>query len=254
MRLNKKKCIYINMNVKNRIRFKDGTAMPNEDEADYLGAKITKKNLNKKEVDARVCKALATCNKLKLFLKKAKCNKIWKLQVYNAVIVSQLVYGLETMYLNESLLKRLDAFQMTGIRHILGIEHAYWSRTSNLEILEKANWILNGSEDITKRWKNFMFPKKERRIQLISEVLKFKKIKLLGHVIRSEEEDPLFQATFTTEGKYNVYEHRRVGRPRGHWAEEAMAYTLDHLEGVIFERENDSHVTYLFSEALNRRY
>ena len=48
MRLNKKKCIYINMNVKNRIRFKDGTAMPNEDEADYLGAKITKKNLNKK--------------------------------------------------------------------------------------------------------------------------------------------------------------------------------------------------------------
>ena len=72
MRLNKKKCVYINMNVKNRIKFKDGTAMPMAEEADYLGAKITKKNLNKTEVDARVCKALATCNKLKLFLKKSK--------------------------------------------------------------------------------------------------------------------------------------------------------------------------------------
>ena len=99
-----------------------------------------------------------------------------------------------------------------------------------------------------------MFPKKERRIKLISEVLRDKKIKLLGHVIRSDEDDSLFQATFTTEGKYNVYEHRRVGRPRGHWAEEAMAYTLDQLEGVTFKRENDSHITYLFSEALNRKY
>ena len=113
-----------------------------------------------------MCKASATCNKLKLFLKKAKCNKIWKLQVYNAVIVSQLVYGLETMYLNESLLKRLDAFQMTGIRHILGIQHAYWSRTSNLEILEKANWILNGSEDITKRWKKSCSQRKSGEFNL----------------------------------------------------------------------------------------
>ena len=48
MRLNKKKCIYINMNVKNRIRLKDGMAMPTAEEADYLGAKITQKNLNKK--------------------------------------------------------------------------------------------------------------------------------------------------------------------------------------------------------------
>ena len=47
------------------------------------------------------------------------------------------------------LLKRLDAFHIRGIRHILGIEHAYWSRTSNDEILMKANWILENAEDIT---------------------------------------------------------------------------------------------------------
>ncbi len=98
--------------------------MNKENEADYLGAKITKKNANKKEVEARTSKALSTCNKLKTFLKKTNCSKIWKLQVYNAVVISQLVYGLETMYLNDSLIKRLDAFHMRGIRHIMGIDHA----------------------------------------------------------------------------------------------------------------------------------
>ena len=57
--------------------------------------------------------------------------------VHNAVTVSQLVYGPETMYLNDSLTKKSDAFHITGIRLILGIEHAYWSRTSNLEVIEK---------------------------------------------------------------------------------------------------------------------
>ena len=137
--------------------------MAEEKEATYLGANITTKNLNKAEVDKRVNKALSTCNKLKVFLKKAKCNKRWKLQVYNAVVISQLVYGLETMYLNDSLIKRPDAFHIRGIRHILGIEHAYWSRTSNLEIMEKANAILNaGKKDITDQWGNFIRPANEK--------------------------------------------------------------------------------------------
>ena len=65
MKLNKGKCVYLNMNNNNNIKFKDGSVMPRENEATYLGAKITKKNLNKKEVDERVCKALGTCSKLK---------------------------------------------------------------------------------------------------------------------------------------------------------------------------------------------
>ena len=58
------------MNNNNNIKFSDGQPMKKENEADYLGAKITKKNLNRKEVEARISKALATCNKLKIFLKK----------------------------------------------------------------------------------------------------------------------------------------------------------------------------------------
>ena len=81
------------------------------------------------------------------------------MQIYNALVISQLVYGLETMYLNESLLKRLDAFQMKGIRHILGIEHAYWSRCSNEKLVERANKVVNGCNEITRKWKNDIGPK-----------------------------------------------------------------------------------------------
>ena len=95
--------------------------MEREESAAYLGAKITKNNSNRQEVEERISKALETCNKLKQFLKKASCRTKWKIQVYNAVIISKLIYGLETMYLNESLLKRLDAFQITWLRHIMGI-------------------------------------------------------------------------------------------------------------------------------------
>ena len=105
------------------------------------------------------------------------------------MVISQLVYGLETMYLNEGIIKRLDAFHMRGIRHILGIEHAYWSRASNEEIIMRANWILENAEDITAEWREFVIPKNEnvRKIKLVSEILEDKKIKLLGHVMRCEK-------------------------------------------------------------------
>ena len=84
-----------------------------------------------------------------IFSKKTKCSKNWKIQVYNAVIVSQLTYGLETMYLNDSLLKRLDAFHLRGLRHTMNIEHSYWSRMKNSDIIEKVNKVLNEKVNIT---------------------------------------------------------------------------------------------------------
>ena len=110
------------------------------------------------------------------------------MQVYNAVVISQLVYGLETMYLNDSLIKRLDAFHMRGIRHIMGIDHAYW-----------VNFIVLKHQS-------------EKQIKRISHIIADKKIKLLGHVIRADEKDPLFQTTFTQSGEFQTYKKQSVGR------------------------------------------
>ena len=69
--------------------------MPKKDEATYLGAEITKKNLHRKEVYEQINKAPRTCKEIKVFLRKTTVYKKWKMQVYNAVVISQFVYGLE---------------------------------------------------------------------------------------------------------------------------------------------------------------
>ena len=125
LRLNYDKCNYIGMYGKADIKFKDGTKMQEVQEVTYLGGKLTNKASRHVEDLSRINKALQTCMKLKFFWSKTKCSIRWKMQMYNAIIISQLTYGLSTVQLTDSLLDRLDAFQMRGLRYILGIEHSY---------------------------------------------------------------------------------------------------------------------------------
>ena len=145
--------------------------------------------MKSKQELAKLWKHVEKNDPLALFLKRANCKKEWKLQVYNAVIISKLIYGLETMYLNESQLKRLDAFHIRGLRHILGITHSYWSRAKNSEILDEANEIDGKREDITSNWREFIRPnnenqtKEKNKIRLVSEILREKRKRLLGHMM-----------------------------------------------------------------------
>ena len=70
--------------------------------------------------------------------------------------------------------------------------------------------------------------------------------------MRCEKSDPLYQVTFTEQGGFNVYMKRRVGRPRGHWAEEAMNNAMLQLTGNKFDREDYDHYIFLISQALMR--
>ena len=98
------------------------------EEAGCVGASITKTKPNKNKFEQVTSKTVETCKTLERFLKQNTGSKSGKLQVCTAVIASQLTYGLEAMYLKKSLSKRLDAFQMEGIRHIImGFEHSHWS-------------------------------------------------------------------------------------------------------------------------------
>ena len=62
--------------------------------------------------------------------------------MYSAGIVSHLICGLETMYLNDSLPKRLDAFQMRGLRYILHLESCEEIKIT----LQRAKGIKNGDK------------------------------------------------------------------------------------------------------------
>ena len=133
-------------------------------------------------------------NRLKTFWYKTHCSYNWKLQVYNAIIVSQLTYGLSTVQMTPAMLKRLDAFQMRGLRYILKTEHSYYSGISNQEVYDKINIILNKGTDINIMWQEFIAAEhfdNPKKIVKLSEYVMRQQNKLLGHVIRADRMDPM---------------------------------------------------------------
>ena len=126
LKLNHSKCFYVGMNGKADIHFKDGTKIKKVDEVTYLGGKITSDASRSTEINSRISKALGTCRKLKTFWRKTNAKVEWKIQVYNAIIISQLIYGLNTLNITPALKNRLNAVHMRGIRYILNIGHSYY--------------------------------------------------------------------------------------------------------------------------------
>ena len=99
----------------------------------------------------------------------------WKLRVFDAVVVSKLVYGLEPVPFTEQDCNRLDAFQYRGLREILHIKLPYWSHIKNKDVLELANTRAAA--------------KSNKPIAPLSQHLVHRQIKPYGHIIRAEDLD-----------------------------------------------------------------
>ena len=86
-------------------------------------------------------------------------------------------------------------------------------------------------------------------------MLAIRKRRLLGHIIRSDPLDPLFQVCFDTDGRQHLYETRRVWRPRNHWVRETFKETFNFLEpGGDYVEESDDAILWLFCAAEGRSF
>lgn len=226
------------MNGKPHIHFRDGKPMAEVDKTVYLGGEINKDAGRLGELNNRINKTLFTCNKLKTLRSKTNCSYKWKLQVYNAVIVSQLTYGLSTVQLTPSMLKRLDAFQMRGFRYILKIEHSYYSRVSNQDIYDKINIIYNKGTDMNITWQEFIAANRSdtpRKLVKLSDYVMNQQNKTLGHVIRipNENYDPMKMVTIDNNLQMPGVYTKRVGRPRYGWIKENSRW--------LYEKKKTNH-------------
>ena len=79
------------------IKFRDGSLVPRQRHATYLGTILTDTASNTAEIQNRLAKAIKTCAQLKLFWDKAHTSIAWKLRVFNSIVISKLMYGLETI-------------------------------------------------------------------------------------------------------------------------------------------------------------
>ena len=189
--------------------------------------------------------------RLDLFWNHAKCNRKWKLQVYNAVIISKLTYGLENIEGTEAALKLLDTFQLKGLRKILGLNTTFVNREStNAKVFQLANEAA-GVENNT-----------PPKIIPVTQFLRDKKLRLLGHVYRRERTHPMQQASFDTrDGWPKRIEQRRAGRPRINWIQKnieeawSMIYRDKHKGECLavppFEAHNEEHRKTLSARATN---
>ena len=128
MKVNYGKCIHLRMNDIERITYLNGDHTPMEQSAIFLGEKISADGSYKKEITNRLTSTWLTVRKLDLLWKKAPVSLKWKLRVFDAVIVSKLFYGLESIRFTEQDCAKLGAFQYRGLRKILNIRHPCWSR------------------------------------------------------------------------------------------------------------------------------
>ena len=219
--------------------FKDGNPMKRVEDAVYLGASITREIEPRLEIRRRISMTMPVLKKLDIFWNKTKCCKAWKIQVLNAVIVSKLIYGLETIEPTAGVSNMLDTFQLKGLRKILEMKTTFIDRANtNQKVYQCAQNLLN-TKNLTKKAHN---QKPEswlaRQVRPLTMVLEEKKLNMLGHVIRRDFSHPLQQVTFDTAANTRYgrplaikeqWGKRRQGRPRLHWTHENMRKAWDHI-------------------------
>ena len=145
--------------------------MTSTDEAKYLGALITRTIIPRDEIRKRISATMVVLKKLDVFWLKNQCSKKWKLLVYNAVITSKVLYGLQTLEPTESASRLLNTFQLRGLRKILRLHTTYIQRQNTNEyVYRRANEIGNGA------------------IKPLTEILAERKMRLLGHMFYVESD------------------------------------------------------------------
>ena len=104
----------------------------------YLGSALSADGRLHHELARRMGAALADFKTLAKIWNHSTLSRRRKLQIFDACVASKLAYGLHVCWLNKTERRRLDGFHCRGLRRILRIRPAYWSRVSNEEVFRRA--------------------------------------------------------------------------------------------------------------------
>ena len=110
------------------------------------------------------------------------------------------------MPLTDEHLNKLNAFFYRGLRQIMEFKITYVDReNTNAKLMMLVNKELKRADGDSTRFIN------------IGDRLKRESAKLLGDIIRRDENDPIRQVTLTGD-ELNLQQTNRVGRPRVNWS------------------------------------
>jgi len=187
LKINQKKTEVLKINSKNAnpIQVQD-QVLNTVQKYTYLGANVSNVGGGEEDITNRIHKATVSFIRLKQIWNSNVYSVKTKLKLFRTLVKSVLTYGCETWKINKKDDNKLDTFLFKCLRRILKIRWPYI--ISNNDILKRTG---------------------ERRI---SEEVKIKRWRWIGHVLRMDDNHNCRTAlTWKPEGK------RRVGRPRTTW-------------------------------------
>ena len=95
------KCEHIKINAIGSVNFTNGKSVATATEAKDLGCLLDDDHQTKKEISKRIADTHVTWKKLEEFWKRGNDELTEKLIVYDAVIRTKLMYGIESLQLNQ---------------------------------------------------------------------------------------------------------------------------------------------------------
>ena len=169
----------------------------------YLGGLLHSDGRSSHELSRRLGKAAAEFHTLRRVWARSTLSLHRKLEIFAACVLSTLTYGLRTTWLNAASRRRIDGFQARCLRKLQGIQHSYYSRVPNSEVLRRAG-------------------QKALSLTLLGQQMRF-----LGE-IACRDPGPIRDSIFKPGSLVLVDEDwaRKQGRPRHTWAGEVLKRSL----------------------------
>ena len=163
--------------------------------------------------------------------KHANIAKQRKYAICMSCVISKLLYGLESLWLLQADLQRLDGFFARCLRKIAGILPSFYSRVSNEKVLQKF--------DATP----------------LSVVLKRRQVMLYGKLVKKPA-DSLTRRVAIEDGSFKPKDwkpKRRVGRPCQRWTQSVFNMALRAFGSELeFERHIDTIGPYHWRSAVQK--
>ena len=176
----------------------------------YLGSVVSDDGRISGELARRIGMAAGEFRKLSRLWRHSRLGRARKVEIFVAIVLSILLYGLAAAWLNKADRRKLDGFQNRCLRSIWGIKPAFVSRVTNKSVLETT-----GQRPLT-------------------VLLHKQQLLLYGRVARQSNDHPMRSATFapgTLRPAVDIY-IRKVGRPRMAWATEVGKLALQAAGGL----------------------
>ena len=183
-----------------KVRNVHGDVIPAQPDMIYLGALISDTGDANKELSRRLGAARADFDKLSKIWRHSSLSRHRKVEIYKAVILSKLTYGLSSLWFSAAGRRRLDGFHCRCLRSIWGIAPAFISRVSNATVLRET-----GQAPLT-------------------DAVARQQLLLLGKAARAPEGSLLREVAFCPKSFRPASERyvKKVGRPRADWTTQVL--------------------------------